>query len=219
MNYKFLYALALTVCTYTGTKADDSTVVTKLPEITQSTLKIGYVDLSYVLENLPEAKKNNAEIQSFQKQLDNQIQVKYKEYQEKVEAAQQQMDTFTEAQKKQKYLELGKLQSVIQELEEQRYPKMERKYKEVMAPLQSRIQEIINKISEAHNYNIVFNKTTDVGPIVLFANKALDVSDLIIEELKKEAPKEIVPPVVGPQKKDPSKESTKKQAPDKKKKK
>ncbi|WP_339044063.1 OmpH family outer membrane protein [Cardinium endosymbiont of Tipula unca] len=219
MNYKFLYALALTVCAYTGTKADDSTAVTKLPETTQSALKIGYVDLIYVLDNLPEAKKNNAEIQSFQKQLENQVQAKYKKYQEKAEAAQQQMDTLTEAQKKQKYSELSKLQSVIQELDEQRYAKMERKYKEVMAPLQSRVQEVINKISEEHHYSMVFNKITDVGPIVLFAQKALDISDLIVEELKKEAPKEVAPPVVGPQKQAPSQGSAKKQPSEKKKKK
>jgi outer membrane protein len=213
MNYKFLSALTLAACMYTSVKAN-TTVVVKQPEATKSVLKIGYVDVGYILENLPEAKKLSAEIQSFQKQLENEIQAKYKEYQEKMETAQQQLDTLTEAQKKQKTIEFSKLQASIEELESQRYPKMEQRYKEVMKPLHDCVQEVIAKIAEEHNYTFVLNKNSETGPILLFAASAFDLSELVVEKLKSEVvKKEVKTPVIGPKNnvttKAPAKEPTK----------
>ncbi|TDG95682.1 OmpH family outer membrane protein [Cardinium endosymbiont of Culicoides punctatus] len=203
MNYKFLCALGFATCTYVGTKADDATLVATHTDTAASALKIGYVDLRHVYNNLPEAQKKNAEMQSFQKQLENQLQSKLSDYHEKVENCRQQESTLTEAQKKQISLELNKLQSVIQELDEQKYIKIDRKYKEIIAPIQNRIQEAIHKISEQHNYSIVLNQAIDVSPIILFAQKSFDISELILEELKKEeAKQEVTPPVIGPQNQD-----------------
>lgn len=204
MNYKFLSALTLVACMYTGAKADTTIVEQAASKVTKkmdASLKLGYVDIAYILENLPEAKKRNAEVQSFQKQLENEIQAKYKEYQEKAAAAQQQLDTLTEAQKKQKSMEFSKLQATIEELESQRYVKMERKYKEVMKPLHDRIQEVIDALAEKHNYTFVLNKTTETGPVLLFVTKEFDLSALVVEALKSaEVKQESKAPVVGQKK-------------------
>lgn len=208
MNYRFLSTWALVACMYTGVKANNPSKVVAKPQISLPSLKIGYVDVGYVLEHLPEAKKNSSEIQSFQKQLDNQIQTKFKEYQEKADAFQQQVDTLTEAQKKQKYMECHKLELTIRELEEQRHAKMAEKYKAVMQPLHDRMQEVINNIAAEQAYTFVLNKNTDAGPVVLFAQKSFDLSGLVLEKLKAMAPKEAQPPVVGPKAQVPAKPST-----------
>lgn len=162
-----------------------------------SSLKIGYVDVGYVLENLPEAKKYSAEIRSFQRQLDNQIQTKFKEYQEKADSFQQQLDTFTEAQKKQKYMEFYKLELAVRELEEQNNAKMAEKYKAVMQPHHDKMQEVIAKIVVQHVYTFVLNKNTDAGPVVFFAQRSFDLSELVLEKLKAMVPKTMQPPVIG----------------------
>ncbi|HLP34678.1 MAG TPA: OmpH family outer membrane protein [Amoebophilaceae bacterium] len=213
MNYKFLSALTLVACIYTGAKADTTVVEQAASKVTKkmdASFKLGYVDIAYVLENLPEAKKRHAEVQSFQKQIENEIQAKYKEYQEKAEAAQQQLDTLTEAQKKQKSMEFNKLQATIEELESQRYVKMERKFKEVMKPLHDRIQEVIEGLAAKHNYTFVLNKTTETGPVLLFATKEFDLSALVVETLKAaEVKQESQAPVVGQKKQAPAQGSKK----------
>ncbi|ROT47656.1 OmpH family outer membrane protein [Candidatus Cardinium hertigii] len=200
MNYKFLSALTLAVCMYTGVKADPNKtiIVNEAAKTAESVLKIGYVDVSYIFENLPEFKKSHANLQSFRHQLENQLQTKFKEYQEKTESAQQQYDTLTEAQKKQKSAEISKLQFAIQKLEQEQYSKFEEKQLELMKPLHDRLQEVINKIAEEYNYTFILNKKIDIAPIVYFAQKTFDISELVLERLKAMAPEEIKPPVIGP---------------------
>ncbi|WP_419241051.1 OmpH family outer membrane protein [Cardinium endosymbiont of Nabis limbatus] len=198
MNYKFLSALALVLSMYTGVKADAPSKAMERLQAAPSALKIACVDVGYILSILPEAKKNNAEIQSFQKQLDNQIQTKIKEGQEKADAFHQQLDSLTEAQKKQKVLEFQKLELAIRELEEQKHAKMAEKYKTLMQPIYDKMHEVINKIAVEHAYVFVLSKNTEVGPVVLFAHKSVDISEMVLEALKAVAPKAPQPPVVGP---------------------
>jgi len=199
MNYKFLTALAFLTPMHVGVRADVPTGVKKPDSIqsAQDMHKIGYVNLMHILENLPEAKKRNAEMQSFQKQLENELETKYKEYQGKMSAAQQQLDTLTESQKKQKTMELSKLQAVIEELDSQKYPKIEQRYRDIMKPLHDAIQEAVNKVAKEQQYAFIFSKNTEAGPVLLFADSAFDVSELVLEQLK-EVYKEVEPPVVKP---------------------
>ena len=207
MNYKFLSAFALVCSMYTDIKANQQPQAQVAPaQVAPAGLKIGFVDFGYVLGMLSETKKNNLEIRSFQKQLDNQIQTKVKEYQGKIELFQQQLDTLTNDLKKQKGMELQKLEMEIRGLEEEKPGKMAAKYREVMQPLHDKMQEVIDKIAAKHNYDFVFNKNTDAGPVILFGKKAFDLSDLVLERLKEMAPKvAAVPPIVGAQQAKPGK--------------
>lgn len=202
MNYKFLSVLAVLLPARLVAKADTIVVeqaASKAIQETVAPLKLGYVDIGYILANLPEAKRRNAEMESFQLQLENEIKGKYKEYQDKAEVAQQQIGTLTEAQKKQKSMEFGKLQASIEALESQRYVKMEQKYKEVMRPLHDRIQEAIRDLAVKHKYTFVLNKTTETGPVVLFAAKQFDLSALVVEALQvEEIKQESKVPAIGP---------------------
>lgn len=51
-------------------------------------------------------------------------------------------------------------------------------------------------------------KDTPGGPIVFFAQPAFDLSELVLEQLKAMAPKEMEPPVVGPKVQTPAQSST-----------
>jgi len=201
MSYKFLTTLTIVA----GLSLTNNVLANQTPSPTksqqnQTSLKIGYVSLGYLAAHLPEAQKREAEMQSFAKQLINEIQEKSKDLQSKVSAAEQQLDTLTEAQKKQKQMEFNKLNLAIEELDSQRGPKIEQKYREVMKPLQDRIQEVIAKIAEEHGYTFIFNKDIDNGlpPTVLFAKPELNISDLVLEKLKQEVISLPEPPALGP---------------------
>ncbi|WP_342265555.1 OmpH family outer membrane protein [Cardinium endosymbiont of Philonthus spinipes] len=198
MNYRLLSTLAFVASMYTVAQANHPSKVIEQPQVAPSRLAVAYVDVAYVLENLPEAKKNRTEIQSFEVQLTNQIQTKFKEYQEKVEVYREQVNTLSEVQRKQKEIELQNLGRAIQELEEQRPAKMTEKYKTVMQPLHDKMQEVINKIKAEQKYNLILNKSTDVGPVVLAADESFNISDLVLAQLKAMEPKAPQQPVIGP---------------------
>ncbi|AXI24558.1 Outer membrane protein (OmpH-like) [Cardinium endosymbiont of Sogatella furcifera] len=197
MNYKFLATWALLICMGTNVKADGSPKVIEQPQVVSSSLKLGYVDMSSILDNLTEAQKNECEIKSFQKQLDKQIQEKYAEFQKAVATFQEQVNTLTEAQKKQKYTEVYNLEAAVHELQDQRPAKMAEKCKVVMQPLYDKIQAVIEEIKTEHAYHFVFSKHTDAGPVVLAAGKEYNLTPLVLKKLEKMAPKEAQPPVVG----------------------
>ena len=207
MNYRFLFAWVLIASMYTGVKAnppkegDQSKMVT-------SSLKIGYVDVAYIFRQLPEAIKNGEVLQTFQEQLDSQIRIKIQELEDKGKAYQEQVDTLTEAQKNQKIKEFQYLQANIKKLDEDRHTKMVEKHKAIIEPLYTKMKEVINKIAKEQSYAFVLAKDTEAGPIVLFAQPAFDISELVLDILKTMAPKEIEPPVVGPKGQTPAQPST-----------
>ncbi|MEF2229000.1 MAG: OmpH family outer membrane protein [Candidatus Cardinium sp.] len=197
MNYKFLATWALFICMGTSVKANGPPKVTEQPQVASSSLRVGYVDMVYILASYGEAKKNTSEIHIFHNQLDNQLQAKFKEYQAAVNTLQQQGDTLTEAQKKQKYMEAYNLEVAVRELEEQKNAKMAEKYKTLMQPLHDKIQAVIQEIATEYAYDFVLNKNTDAGPVVFFAREAFNLSQLVLIKLNKMAPKEAQPPAVG----------------------
>lgn len=85
MNYKFSSTLTFVICIYSDVKVNAVPKMVQKPQVASSSLNIGYVDIGYFLEKLPEAKKYSVEIQSFQKQLDNQIRIKMSELEGMVE--------------------------------------------------------------------------------------------------------------------------------------
>lgn len=59
-------------------------------------LKIGYTNVEYILSLLPEAKRIESELKTFEKQLKNQLEAKMANFQEKLEAFQKGHATMTE---------------------------------------------------------------------------------------------------------------------------
>ncbi|MDD9139448.1 MAG: OmpH family outer membrane protein [Candidatus Cardinium sp.] len=201
MNYKFLSFLVLIICMRTSVKAD---VAPEAAPKAAAVLKIGYVDVGYVLEQLPEAKKRGMDLTSFEKQMENQVKSKHKEFQEKMASFQEEKDKLTQAQQNQRHAELAKLQEAVQELYMTASHKMQQKHHELMEPLHARMREVIRKVAEEGSYTFVFSKEASgiKESVLLFAQKSFDLSDLVLERLKKEAPLvvEAKPPVVGARK-------------------
>ena len=206
MNYKFLSALTLAVCISNHTIADTAIVKAvdaprvDIPKnVSAEIQKFGYVDYRYILETLPEGKKAEMDIQSFEKQLSNQLETKYNEYKEKAEDVQRQLDTLTEAQKKQKILEMNKLQEHIQQLEGEKYAKYTTKYNEVMVPLLNRIQKAMDQVMEEYNYDFILSKNAgDMSPILHCARQKFNLSDLVVKKFRLMHPEVPKLPVVGP---------------------
>lgn len=196
MNRKNLFVWAIASCLATDLYANNTTEAVVSDQ--QKVLKIGYVDSNYILEHLPEAKKCDAELKSFQKQLEQELQVKYKEFQDSVELAQQQMDSLTEEQKQQKRMELSKLQAALEELNNQMGPKIEQKYKILVTPLMARIEQVIKDLAQEQHYTFIFNKNLGAGNVIFFADDAFDISSQVLKKLTLTDGKNVEVPVVGP---------------------
>jgi outer membrane protein len=157
-------------------------------------LKIGYADPNYIMENMPDTKKIQAELQVYQKQLDNQLQAKYKDYQEKAAALEQGGSMMAPSVKEDKIKELSFLEQSIKDFEQKAQEDLQKKQMVLVDPLLDKIQKAIDAVAEEHAYTYIFSTAAQYGgsSIILFKkNKNEDISDLVLKKLG------ITPPVSG----------------------
>lgn len=64
--------------------------------------------------------------------------------------------------------------------------KAEQRYKELIEPLTKKIADVISKFAQDEKYSMVFDVSMGT---VLYADNALDITDLILAELNKDKPK------------------------------
>ncbi|HXA01802.1 MAG TPA: OmpH family outer membrane protein [Cytophagaceae bacterium] len=157
-------------------------------------LKIGYADPNYIMENMPDTKKIQAELQVYEKQLQNQLQAKYKDYQEKGAALEQGGSMMAPSVKEDKVKELTFLEQSIKDFEQKAQEDLQKKQMVLVDPLLDKIQKAINAIAEEHGYTYIFSTAAQYGgsSIILFTkNKNENISDLVLIKLG------VTPPVPG----------------------
>jgi outer membrane protein len=149
-------------------------------------LKIGYADPNYIMENLPDTKRIQSELQVYQKQLDNQLQAKYKEYQDKAAALQQGGSMMAASVKEDKMKELAFLEQSIKDFEEKAQEDLQKKQMILVDPLLEKIQKAIDAVAEEHGYTYIFSAAAQYGgsSVILFAkNKNENISDLVLKKM------------------------------------
>ena len=75
--------------------------------------KIGYADPNYILSLMPEAKSIESELQAYEKQLQTQLESKYKEFQDKYQAYEKGKNTMAQVVREDKEKELANTKTRI----------------------------------------------------------------------------------------------------------
>src|SRR6185437_13450532 len=160
----------------------------------QTHLKIGYTDPSYIMGLMPESKQVETELQAYEKQLQTQLQNKYTEYQQKLDAYQRGQATMPDIVKQDKEKELLGMQQSIKEFEEKAQGDMQKKQVALLEPVLDKIQKAIDAVAEENGYTYILSTHTDYGSsaVILYAkNKNENISDLVLKKLG------ITPPAPG----------------------
>ncbi|MDA0193459.1 MAG: OmpH family outer membrane protein [Bacteroidetes bacterium] len=146
-------------------------------------LKIGYTNIDYVLSLMPEAKQIQAELDSYEKQLDNQLQAKIKEYQIKGEEYQNLPATTSEVIRKDKETEIVNLQNSIQAFQQQASNSLVEKRGELLQPAYDKIQNTIEEVATENGFTHVFSTDSGGGFVLLWAREEDNISNLILAKL------------------------------------
>jgi len=157
------------------------------------TLKIGYTNIEYLLNVLPESKQVNSELNTYRAQLDKQYQTKAKEFIEKNAAYERGAATMTEVIRADKEKELINLQDEIREFERNAEQSLIKKQESLMSPLLEKVQNAIKQVAEENGYTYIFNSDANFGsvPILLHGPKTDNISDLVFKKLG------VTPPASG----------------------
>ncbi len=150
--------------------------------------KIGYTNLDYILSQLPEAKQVESDLQTYEKQLQTQLQTKYADYEKKLKEYQEaaQKGQLTDVIKEDKEKELMNMQNSIKEFEQSAQTSLQKKQVSLLEPVLGKVQKAIDAVGAELDYTYILSTHADYGgsAIILYAkNKEDNISDLVLKKL------------------------------------
>jgi outer membrane protein len=149
----------------------------------QSTFKIGYTNVEYILSQMPEAKQVDSEYKAYETQLQNQLQAKGQEFQTKLQEYQQGAATMTDIVRADRESELQNLQQRLEAFQRDAQQSLQNKQGELYAPLFEKISNAIKEVRTENSYDFIFSTGVPGVDILLDADEKYDISNLIFKKL------------------------------------
>jgi outer membrane protein len=149
-----------------------------------SAQKFAYVDTQYILENLPEYKSAQQQLDRISIQWQKEIEAKFAEIDKMYTDFQAESILLTDDMKRKREEEIIDKEKEAKELQKQRFGKggdLLKKRQDLIKPVQYKIYNAIKEIATAKNYAVVFDKSSDLT--MLFTNPKYDISDQVLESL------------------------------------
>ncbi|WP_236980874.1 OmpH family outer membrane protein [Membranihabitans maritimus] len=151
-------------------------------QVANAQQKFAYVNSQAILENLPEVKAADAEIQTLQEQLQKKAQEKVQAFRTKMMELQQQRDA-GELSPKQLEEESQKLQAdetELQQFQGQMQTQIMQKQQSLLQPIQEKIQKAIDDVAVEDGYTFVFDLSTGV---LMYADESTNITEKVKAKL------------------------------------
>ena len=151
---------------------------------TTSTQKIGHADWEYIFGRLPEFKAIENELKSYEAQLQNQAKSKVQELNAKYKAYQELPANTPEAIRKDKESELSYLQENIQRFEQDAQSSIQKKQNDLIAPVFARVGKAIEEVATENGFTYILNpRMLGGGDLILFTDEQYNISELVLKKL------------------------------------
>ncbi|MCF2505197.1 OmpH family outer membrane protein [Dyadobacter sp. CY107] len=154
------------------------------------TNKIGYIDVAYIYDNLPDHQNLMAEVQATSMQYQNLQKEKLADYQKKLEAYQKlQQDNTSMPIQKDKAKELEDIQQSMQQFQLDAEQDIKLKYNKKFTEIQAKVSNAITAYAKEHGYSFVARLYPDqtIGetqPFLLYVDQdANDITEAILSKL------------------------------------
>ncbi|AVR45342.1 hypothetical protein C7S20_08710 [Christiangramia fulva] len=157
----------------------------------QKTIRLGYIDMEYILENVPE-------YQEAKQQLENRVQEWKNEAETKMRAVQEMKDKLANERPLLTKELIEEREDEIKYLERQALDFQQKKFgpggdylmqkKQLVRPVQDQVFTAVQEIAKNRNFDFIFDRTSDIG--MVYADQQYDVSDLVLRTIKRTANRE-----------------------------
>ncbi len=146
--------------------------------------KYAYIDSEYIMENIPEYKDAQAEINTLSKEWQKEIEKKFKEIDNLYKSFQAEAVLLPEEVKKKRENEIIASEKDAKDLQKKRFGKdgdLYKKRQDLVRPIQDKVYNAIEKRAQDKNYIFVFDKAGSLT--IMYANSKYDISDDILDDL------------------------------------
>ena len=146
--------------------------------------KYAYVDTEYILDNIPEYADAQKELDDLAVEFQEEIEAKYAEIDKIYRDFQAEAVLLPEDIKKKKEEDIIDKEKEVKELQTKRFGPtgdLFQKREELVKPIQEKIYNAIEEISEDKNYAFVFDKAGSLT--ILYVNVKFDISDDVLDKV------------------------------------
>jgi len=146
--------------------------------------KYAYIDSEYIMDNIPEYKDAQLEIDALSKQWQKDIEQKFKEIDNLYKAFQAESVLLPEEVKKKRENEIIASEKDAKDLQKKRFGKdgdLYKKRQDLVKPIQDKVYNAIEKRAQDKNYIFVFDKAGSLT--IMYADPKYDMSDDILDDL------------------------------------
>lgn len=149
--------------------------------------RFAYVDMEYILENLPAYTKAQNTLDQTAEQWRAEVAVKMQEVENAYKKFQAEQVLMNEKMKADKIAEIEAKEKAIKEYQKAKFgPNGElfKKRQQLVKPIQDKIYKQIELLAQEKSYDFILDKSSGVQ--MLYANKRYDKSAIILAALKKQ---------------------------------
>ncbi len=146
--------------------------------------KFACVDTEYILNNMPEYKQAQKELEEVSLQWQKDVENKLAEVDRMYRSYQAEALLLPEDLKTKRENEIVAAEREAKALQKQRFGSdgdLAKKRSELIKPIQDKIYNAIEKIAKEKNYSVILDKAS--GATILFIDSKTDVSDIVLAEL------------------------------------
>ncbi len=128
---------------------------------TASAQKFGRVDVAAIIPNMPEYKEAIANLETYGKDLQNQLEMIQVELNQKYADYQKNVNTYSDTIRQMKEAELQQLSQRLTDFQQIAQQDIQKKEAELMAPVYEKADEAVKKVASAAGYVVVFSTAGD----------------------------------------------------------
>jgi len=149
-----------------------------------SSQKIGHADWEFIFSQLPEFRAIETELKSYETQLQNQAKSKVQDLNVKYKAYQELPANTPEAIRKDKESELAYLQENIQRFEQDAQSSIQKKQNDLIAPVFAKVGKAIDEVAKENGFTYILNpRMLGGGDLILFTDEQYNISELVLKKL------------------------------------
>lgn len=152
--------------------------------LTVNAQKTAYVDLDYILNNIPEYKRAQDNLDEISIQWQKEIETRLAEVDRLYKAFQAEEVLLTQDMRKKREDEIIGKEKEVKNLQRQRFGvdgDLFKKRQEMVKPIQDKVYNAIKDLATRQQIAILFNKSSDLN--ILYANPKYDKSDEVLESM------------------------------------
>ena len=152
----------------------------------QRSVKIGYIDTEYILENLPEYNQVSDRLEEKAAGWKKEIEDRSRKIEQKKEALNSERILLTEEMIDEIEEEITLDEEELSEYQQKRFgPRGDLiiQKQQLIQPIQDQIFNAIRELAESKNYDFIFDKSADI--VMLYSDKRFDVSDQILRTISR----------------------------------